>query len=148
MKHLLILIAIAFLGYSCECTDVEPTETPYLNTFFVQSISGNISPDPISCSEILNMNIIFSKPVDSSTIDFTENALLSGYEGGNLSFSVDGNKLIVVINDFFCQDGFCDLDLNLSSGESKGVRSQTGDVLDGNRDGIAGDDFEIMMTLF
>ena len=148
MKYIFILFIIAFLSYSCECTDVVPTEEPYRNTFFVQGISGNIIADSLSCSTVLNMNIIFNKPINGSTITFDENAFLTGYEFGNFSSSVNGENLNIVIEDFACSVEFCELSLNMSSGEAKGVRSQAGDILDGNRDGIAGDDFEAVITLY
>lgn len=133
MNKLALLPLLALGLTACLCDDTELAIGDIPNLFLAEAYTdGSL------------LIIRFSHPVDTASLQAEAGLLIEGDSityTGNFSFPND-STVIIALCALQCLQEQCAASLILKSQEGKpSVRSQTGQLLDGDRDGISGGDY-------
>ena len=156
MKYLFILLSYFFL-ISCECDDEKVFLQVVLNPFQVKEITY-----PFEFENYTGALITFNKQYDPQSVNLDNSLVISGSDINQslleeLILQVSDSSLFIPFREIHsdpcdkepnvyisCSTDSCELEIKLLSSisDSSGILSSEGQLLDGDRDGFDGGDFE------
>ncbi|MEM8526047.1 MAG: hypothetical protein AAGG68_15520 [Bacteroidota bacterium] len=140
-----LTVAICFL-WSCECEDLTPTVIDeFPDPFFV--VEYGVGPPSIGNQIFIGAD--FSAPVDTSTVRIGESVLFEGLDELRLDFSF-GSSLSFSGIVSGCNQNSTDCEgtirIIFKGNGDVVIRSEDGQILDGDKDGSDGGDFVLPYT--